>query len=673
MKILPYIVTTLVWLMLGVCCNSRREAGTEKYAQLAKFEQQFANLAYTDPVRAESLVDSMLHATADSNLYHCILSFKALSALSRNDSRAMDSIIRTVGLFIGSHPETAEQATPIRRKAICNICYAKGLHYSVTKQSDSAIFYFKKAAVLAEPHHRPQTYMNIADNYIQQGRYVEGAEAYRKALVLNDSAGDVIKSHLIYNGLGMTYMQIADYDEAERYFRLSLGQFDRMDNLDRYVLMNNFGNLYYFRKEYARALHYFLRADSCARSMPNRNIDSYVPLFNCTEIYVLLHRPEEAHACIDTLARVLADKRVPVFEAHLHTLRLALAIEEGKLQQAAGIIQAMEGEQLPLGLQSIRNRYLSHYYASTGNFRQAYLLERSIKQTDDSLRNIAVQTRVADIYLRYQQDTTLLAKQNHIRRQEFQLRRTHTVAILSGLIAVMLGGLAILIYLLMRRQRERIISRHIANISKMRMENIRNCLSPHFTFNVLNHEIAMFDSNDPRRDHMLNLVKILRRSVELSSTMTVPLSQEIDFVSTYVSLECSGWDDRFTFRMDVDPQIKAEDETVPTMFIQIPVENAIKHGLRGLDGKRSLTVSIRKQGQGIAISISNDGRGYRPQLMSSDTGIGMKVIYQTIALLNARNAEKITFDIHQLDPTHTGREGTVVSIFIPAGFDYSGH
>ena len=147
----------------------------------------------------------------------------------------------------------------------------------------------KKAIDYSNPSELPQSYLNLAENYVRQGMYVEGAESYRKALMLNDSIGNIIPKDFIYNGLAMTYMQISDYDQAEIYLNKSMEYFDGMRNIDRYVILNDFGNLYYFKGEYEKALPYFIKAYSYAQKMPNRNIDTYVPLFNQAEIYTLIH------------------------------------------------------------------------------------------------------------------------------------------------------------------------------------------------------------------------------------------------------------------------------------------------------------------------------------------------------------------------------------------------
>ena len=76
------------------------------------------------------------------------------------------------------------------------------------------------------------------------------------------------------------------------------------------------------------------------------------------------------------------------------------------------------------------------------------------------------------------------------------------------------------------------------------------------------------------------------------------------------------------------------------MIIQIPVENAIKHGLRGTEGKKMLAIDIEDKENDTVITVRNNGTGYKPRLMSSGTGKGLKVIYQTIELLNIKNKNK---------------------------------
>ena len=162
----------------------------------------------------------------------------------------------------------------------------------------------------------------------------------------------------------------------------------------------------------------------------------------------------------------------------------------------------------------------------------------------------------------------------------------------------------------------------------------------------------------------------MRRNLELTEHLCVTLDEELDFVHTYIDLERKSMGDTFALSLHVDKTIDLTREILPSMMIQIPVENAIKHGLAGKDGEKELSVRVSREGKGIRILVCDNGRGYLPQVVSSTkgTGTGLKVLYQTVQLLNTKNKnEKMRFDITN---RNDGQTGTQVSVYIPFHFSY---
>lgn len=155
--------------------------------------------------------------------------------------------------------------------------------------------------------------------------------------------------------------------------------------------------------------------------------------------------------------------------------------------------------------------------------------------------------------------------------------------------------LAVFIYLYNKKQRHlfRMRSQHMINT--LRMENIRNRVSPHFIFNVLNREINSHSNG--YSENMRQLVKLMRRNLELTEHLCVTLDEELDFVHTYIDLERKSMGDTFALSLHVDKTIDLTREILPSMMIQIPVENAIKHALREKQGKRTcgLTSGVNRQ------------------------------------------------------------------------------
>ena len=80
-------------------------------------------------------------------------------------------------------------------------------------------------------------------------------------------------------------------------------------------------------------------------------------------------------------------------------------------------------------------------------------------------------------------------------------------------------------------------------------------------------------------------------------------------------------------------------------------------------------VYVSRETNGIRITVTDNGRGYLPQVVSATrgTGTGLKV-YQTIQLLNTKNkSDKIRFEITN---RNSGQTGTLVSVYIPFRFSY---
>ena len=153
--------------------------------------------------------------------------------------------------------------------------------------------------------------------------------------------------------------------------------------------------------------------------------------------------------------------------------------------------------------------------------------------------------------------------------------------------------------------------------------------------------------------------------------MAMTLAEEMEVVKDFVSLREQT--------NPVTPHVSWHvDETVdtgilvPTMCIQIPVENALKYAFDGMEGCGEITVSIDGRDRGALVSIRDNGCGYNPGAHSNSergTGNGLKMLYRTVEMLNARNTVKMRFDIRNL--SDAGERGTLVTIYIPYSYQFN--
>ena len=207
-------------------------------------------------------------------------------------------------------------------------------------------------------------------------------------------------------------------------------------------------------------------------------------------------------------------------------------------------------------------------------------------------------------------------------------------------------------------------------IAALKMQTIRTRLSPHFMFNALS--ILSGSAIDPQTisQNIKTLLMLLRRSVDNIEQPAIPLSEELEVVKGYIGLQRLRIPDPFKINLDV-AQNTDMNQLIPAMIIQIPVENAIKHGLMPVTGEKSLAISIHSYYGGLQIMVEDNGTGYGSSPnRSMGAGTGLKILYQTISLLNSKNDNKILFKITDLKDADQSRQGTNVEIRIPAGFSY---
>ena len=192
-------------------------------------------------------------------------------------------------------------------------------------------------------------------------------------------------------------------------------------------------------------------------------------------------------------------------------------------------------------------------------------------------------------------------------------------------------------------------------------------MSPHFIFNVLNQEMA--ERKAEEHQELPSLVKLMRRNLELAEQLCVTLEEELDFVKTYIDLERRSLGTTFHPVIEIGDGVHPGQVQLPSMLIQIPVENAVKHALRGKEGERNLWIIISSQANGTCIKIRDNGGGYRMNSRNKGTGTGMRVIMQTIQILNMKNKEAIDVAVHNV-LLPGGEAGCEVTFLLPDKYDY---
>lgn len=471
--------------------------------------------------------------------------------------------------------------------------------------------------------------------------------------------------------LAFCYVQLKNYPQAYYYLNKVYPQIHDMPLYNRYFLINTFVNFYYYQEKYEESWNYLMKIFDEVTQHQNDMPSEYATLeANYADLSIKLNKDlDKAKEYLQKAKTYFQHTKGVTSLYYIKTMELELALKQNDLQTATRLVQQISDDStlnMPINYQQRRNDVLTEYYKRTGNYSKALAILEAQLPIEDSIRSEEHNNYVAELDLRYKNDTTHLKNRITITNQKNEIK-TLQLEIALGVILI----LGLIVYFIeykrrVKKNQQQEFKQHIYEISKLKMQNIREKISPHFLFNVLNNEINQHPESTSEHQRLIRLTRLLRKGLDLSNRFAIPLSEELDFVSNYVAL-LQDTGKQFTFSLHKKGNV--DDLQIPSMMIQIPIENAIKHGFVNLNQAGHIDLIIEEAGQGVNIHINNNGHKYTPFAPSSNklesTGTGLRIIYQSIQLLNTHNKEKITFQI-----LPGKEEGTAISIFIPYHYSY---
>lgn len=558
-----------------------------------------------------------------------------------------------------------------------------GIVFQGLNRRDSALVYFQKAYDdIMHVNHREAAIdvcINAADVSRQMGHLAVASYWYRRANFLADSLQENKAQNSILAGLGQVYNDLQNYDLAHYYFRKAEKQYPPQTAKDKYFFYNSWGNVYSSQKRPAEALMCFRKAQLSTEVLSQPLMSAIVDA-NLGQTYLELNRTDSAQKYLGLANRFFFAKpdMGNDLQFYLDGLNASLALKQGNVKKA----QSIFGKPYLLDRMSPNYMYLYHrslaeYYEKVGKCELALKYQKMTSLYDDSLRNASMQTNVRENDLRFKQDTAIIRRDAKLVAAK---AKTESLRWVSFMVTVLL--VACIIFLVGYFRYKSLQNKHRAQeqMKKMlalRMENVRNRFSPHFVFNVLNIFLATTSSAHSKPLRLL--VQMLRANLLTCDKLAITLQEELQMVTNYSYLrhETNPYLPVPTF--DVSEQVDMQT-MLPSMIIQIPVENALKHAFSQMEAgvEPELTISITKESDCVKIIVLDNGIGIsrvekrQNSASAVSTGTGLRILHSTIDMLNGQNEGlKISFSIENRQQLGDGKRGTKVTIIVPCIFNYS--
>ncbi|MBX3726502.1 MAG: histidine kinase [Xanthomonadales bacterium] len=142
---------------------------------------------------------------------------------------------------------------------------------------------------------------------------------------------------------------------------------------------------------------------------------------------------------------------------------------------------------------------------------------------------------------------------------------------------------------------------------RLELDLLRARLNPHFVFNALNNVRALINEDPARaRELVTRLSNTLRHALQHSQRERVTLAEEWAVMQDYLAVEAVHFEQRLQVDAGLDPALAGFE--LPPMFLQLLVENAIKHGIARTPGGGLLQVAARRgEAGGLHLTVENPG------------------------------------------------------------------
>lgn len=187
-------------------------------------------------------------------------------------------------------------------------------------------------------------------------------------------------------------------------------------------------------------------------------------------------------------------------------------------------------------------------------------------------------------------------------------------------------------------------------------------INPHFLFNSLNAgaQLAILEEADQTGLFLEKMADFFRYNVRKMEQDTT-LKEEIEIVDNYIYIINVRMTGDIHFRKEVPEGLA--DVMVPSMILQPVVENAVKHGISGMDSDGEIVLTVTEEEKNITITIKDNGIGMsmdKIEEVLSDGPVSSEAGDSTgIGLNNVRNRLMLYYGSENLMTIQRDRKSVV--------------
>jgi len=523
------------------------------------------------------------------------------------------------------------------------------------------------------------SYNNIASIYARKGDYDKGIEYNIRALELfekHDLKEGVASS---YGALVTLYIYIEDFIKAKEIAVKALELFEALNMKNQQgSLLLNLGIAYLNLDEVQKATEAFEKALVISEPLGNKLNLAHI-YFNSAQAFWKSGDIKTANGNIKKAKQLFKELDEPGGLANCLEREGEYFLNSGDYDKAIGKFQQALSIGRSIDSKDVRKsslKKLAEAYDKKGDHLNAYNFQSQFIAISDSMFNEEKSRQIAEIQTKYdtekkERENVELVHENALHRaeneiQSLQLSRNYYLIIgLSGL-----AFLILIISTLIIRQNKLQAKQHA---TQLEAKLLRSQMNPHFIFNSLIAIQSFIFSHDKKEagKYLSDFASLMRLILENSREDFISLDREIETLTHYMELQRLRFDNKFSYSINIAPDIDSENMTIPPMFAQPFIENSLEHG-QILDKKEGkIKVDFSLQNGSLLMEVSDNGIG-RTQAAKPDNlkgrdhqSLATVITMERIQNLRKKIKRKISFDITDIIGNDNQVNGTKVTFQIP--------
>ncbi len=239
-------------------------------------------------------------------------------------------------------------------------------------------------------------------------------------------------------------------------------------------------------------------------------------------------------------------------------------------------------------------------------------------------------------------------------------KATGEVGEISRTVEIMIGEVKRLISRIYKDEEEKRTAEMVA---------LQAQINPHFLYNTLNNIKWMANIQGAESiENALGSLSSLFSFIVRAKGDYIPIEEEVSFVRDYLAILNLRYYNRFTVTYDIDEEVYRYKTL--KFLLQPIIENAVFHGIEGVERKGLLKVGIHHEGNTIIFTVEDNGKGISNEklgvIFEEDGEVGRDRL-NSIGIPNIQKRIKLHFgENYGISIRSMDEQGTVVTIAIPA-------